>query len=1071
MFCCGLASAQGQPVSPFKQGQWIKLAILKEGIYQLDRTWLQKQGLDTKNLRTDQLALYTDPRPVLPQINADLRASQSLVEVPILVQGAAEGPINGQHRFYFYAPGPHPILPQEGKQAPNFTWNPYSDSCFYFLRVDAPSNFRVRSMEMDYTKALYPMLEQGQSYFRKKEEKYNLIQSGRAWVGELLTAGNKKIWNLSLPGFVPNTALQVELQVHSTSINPILLLSSLGNRVDSLAFDGLNSGRYEIKAQEKWTRFKALGLGNVDKADLNFQAIGNGGSTYLSELRWQYPSSLGFQGNFHKVSLNLENPGVFRFLSKPWLAQGQIWELGKEIRALPNGSAQVQVALQAQSTLVFWDPKQSPFPIGQGRINPIDLSQGSVPSHLILFHPKFKSAALALAAHRNRQGLASQAISIQDVFLTYAGGRPDPSAIKHFLFDLKSKPNSPLRYLVLLGDASWDPKQRSGIGTREERNSILPTYSSLESFNPLTTYASDDFYALLESNEGAWPENWNAQEESLDLAIGRIPAKTQAEADIYVQKLMDYESKPKPWPSTMALFADDSDAQIHQQDALEFAQSLQTSLGLRVEKVLLDQYPQTQSNGQYQAPLATEKIKRLFEREAQFIHFIGHGSENGWTDEKVLTTKELLELNNQDNLPILFTATCQFARLDNPGMVSGAELALLSKTGGAIAVISPSRPVYQSSNYAFSKAFYAALLKHRNSLDYRLGDWFKDGKNAQLGGVFQRNLFLLGDPALPLPWQGLDLEAAQQLVSDGPNLSWSIENKSKLQGKISILAPKVKTKTLGTKTEPFSYEQEGLELMQSNWVSTNGKTLLPSNLFLHPILQGKKQVEVLLQAKDDQGKPYLSRKTLALPNIHSSPNAGITRIVWENAGNWNKELIFFLENPQGLSWIGANGEKAKLSIGSDWSIPIGPFLLPESNLPQEARLSIPRYLLPEGKNTATLRVYNTLGIAQSLDFLLDVSEEKEAPIALDVFPNPFKEQVFLRMEKESPWETYTYNLSLFSLNGQRLGQWEGEIKNQSTAVPITLFQPENGFFFLRIEIFDSSGRLQLVKTKKLIHLP
>lgn len=67
------------------------------------------------------------------------------------------------------------------------------------------------------------------------------------------------------------------------------------------------------------------------------------------------------------------------------------------------------------------------------------------------------------------------------------------------------------------------------------------------------------------------------------------------------------------------------------------------------------------------------------------INYNGHGSEEGWAQEKLLTFSDILNWRNQKQ-PILFTATCQFGKFDNPAIVSGAELSLLNATGGAIAL-------------------------------------------------------------------------------------------------------------------------------------------------------------------------------------------------------------------------------------------------------------------------------------------------------------------------------------------------------------------------------------------------
>ena len=61
------------------------------------------------------------------------------------------------------------------------------------------------------------------------------------------------------------------------------------------------------------------------------------------------------------------------------------------------------------------------------------------------------------------------------------------------------------------------------------------------------------------------------------------------------------------------------------------------------------------------------------------------------------------------NLPLLLTATCEFGRYDDPALVSGAELMVLSARGAAIGALTTTRPVFASTNFSLNKAFYEAL--------------------------------------------------------------------------------------------------------------------------------------------------------------------------------------------------------------------------------------------------------------------------------------------------------------------------------------------------------------------------
>lgn len=81
--------------------------------------------------------------------------------------------------------------------------------------------------------------------------------------------------------------------------------------------------------------------------------------------------------------------------------------------------------------------------------------------------------------------------------------------------------------------------------------------------------------------------------------------------------------------------ADDGDANIHIQDAEDFSNlMIKDANYVGIKKLYLDQFEQEMTGGIYTSKKAKDALLSLFNVEADFIHFIGHGSESGWTDEK-----------------------------------------------------------------------------------------------------------------------------------------------------------------------------------------------------------------------------------------------------------------------------------------------------------------------------------------------------------------------------------------------------------------------------------------------------
>ena len=75
--------------------------------------------------------------------------------------------------------------------------------------------------------------------------------------------------------------------------------------------------------------------------------------------------------------------------------------------------------------------------------------------------------------------------------------KQDVTAIRDFIYRQYKNPNSTLKYVILFGDASIDYKGKSVVSTEIEKNCFVPTYQSMESFRPLLSYSSDDYFGLL----------------------------------------------------------------------------------------------------------------------------------------------------------------------------------------------------------------------------------------------------------------------------------------------------------------------------------------------------------------------------------------------------------------------------------------------------------------------------------------------------------------------------------------------------------------------------------------------
>ncbi|MGZ8846914.1 MAG: C25 family cysteine peptidase, partial [Pyrinomonadaceae bacterium] len=123
---------------------------------------------------------------------------------------------------------------------------------------------------------------------------------------------------------------------------------------------------------------------------------------------------------------------------------------------------------------------------------------------VIVAHKDFIPALATLVAQRHAQGYTVAVVNVEDVFDEFSYGAHSPQAIRDFMSLAKNSWTSPPSYLLLVGDATYDPRNYLGGGN----NDFVPT--KLIDTQGMET-GSDDWLADI---NGVGLTN---------LAVGRLP--------------------------------------------------------------------------------------------------------------------------------------------------------------------------------------------------------------------------------------------------------------------------------------------------------------------------------------------------------------------------------------------------------------------------------------------------------------------------------------------------------------------------------------------------------------------
>ena len=93
------------------------------------------------------------------------------------------------------------------------------------------------------------------------------------------------------------------------------------------------------------------------------------------------------------------------------------------------------------------------------------------------------------------------------------------------------------------------------------------------------------------------------------------------------------------------------------------------------------------------------------------------------------------------------------------GSTTDLQRMLLNKDdGGAIALLTTTRPVFSQTNFRLNNQFYKNVFNKVNGEYLRLGDIFRITKNKSLSGPINRNFSLLGDPSLKLSYPSYSIK-------------------------------------------------------------------------------------------------------------------------------------------------------------------------------------------------------------------------------------------------------------------------------------------------------------------------
>jgi hypothetical protein len=737
--------------SVLSAGNWFKVSTSSEGVYKISYSDLQSYGINPSSIDPRNIKIYGNGGGMLDQAN-NAPKTEDLQELAIKVVGENDGVFNTSDYILFYGQAPDKWSYDYSQQSYSHEKNLYSDNVFYFITVGTTNGKRITTQNSSTSPITHTSTKYDNLIFHELDT-VNLIQSGRNWFGEIFDTQlsysyNFNISNLDLSSsstvntfVVARSPVASEVEVNSNGNTSTIPITSVNLSCYSCKYANLGSSSMNFTPSSTnipltltFNKPDALSKAWLDYFELITR---NNLSKNNDQMIFRDQENIGF-GNVTKFQINNT------------LSSDFVWEITKHNNVLEQnktfttGTTEFVVSTDSLREFIVFDLANLLSPTFVSQVSNQNLHAMTAPEMVIVTHPNFVTEANTLANfHLTNDGIITEVVTTEQVYNEFSSGAQDITAINDFMENLYHQTSSSLKYLLLFGDGSYDYKNRIIPNTN-----YVPTYQTENSIDIVGSITSDDYFGLLDSNEGTWNGT-----EYLDISIGRLPVKNNQEAIAIVNKIIDYKTNTTSfdaWRKSITFIGDDEDGNVHMSQANILSDLVETSSCQHVvEKIYLDEFQQVVNGTQQSYPEVEQKIVNSFRRGSLIINYTGHGGNNQLAHENILNVNSLDTLNNS-NYPLLILATSENTRYDNPAFTSFGEQFLLKPNAGSIASFSTTRLVYSTPNFYLNQSVYNTIFNKVNGKYKTLGEVFKEVKNLNASNSNNRNFTLLGDPALTL---------------------------------------------------------------------------------------------------------------------------------------------------------------------------------------------------------------------------------------------------------------------------------------------------------------------------------
>ena len=793
MLCSSYASAFNTSVyatsSRLASGKWVKVSIPESGVYEITYDELREMGFSNP----ESVHVYgAGGNRISEQLNGT--HTDDLKQVPIL---------RANDKICFYGNGPIAFSISDFNSNPHYTrsFNPYSQVGCYFLTEESSSDLQP-SRKTEVTVSSYVNCPTSLGYFYHERELMSVSNSGKEMLGEDFSK-RKVLVDYYLPHLSDSTiVLQTAIAASASEVSYANAVIHSGAYNDTTSYSLASSRIYKPSNDYVYYNYAS------PYGSLKLRAPSEQGQ-YEPYLRYTSGSGTAAIAHLDYFIITYHHENILADAPDNQLVMGYGTTRGSERFMLPGAPAGTVVwyinntkspmvvatksyndatgsgtyfysAPASNSHYVAFNPNQTLKKISA--YEPVanqNLHGMAVPDLLIITTPVLKEQAERLAdLHRAIDGIDVAVVLQEQVFNEFSSGTRDGMAYRLLCKMLYDRDKNKFKNLLLFGTGSFDNRELMG----SHPNDLL-TYQSDNSNYEDYSFVSDDFFGFLDDNSGI-----NISNDKLRIGVGRITCADEDEARSDVDKIVEYCANPDygVWRNNTMVMSDSPDNGKYMFQGQGYKDQIDNKLntGMHVNTVHNSMYPRSTTQPSYTVDrkMATEAKQQLayqLKAGAYFATYVGHAGAVSFTRTNKMWTTGDVSRTVYPHYPIMSTACCDVAHYDNDTR-GIAELMFHKRDGGAIALLTSSRMVFDEGNDQLNTNFINALFSY-DSKGYMptLGEAYKESKLAfSMADTNKMSFFLLGDPAMRINYpisrfnitsvNGIDVTDTAQMAAISP---------------------------------------------------------------------------------------------------------------------------------------------------------------------------------------------------------------------------------------------------------------------------------------------------------------